>query len=57
MTLLYFQVQVIVNSAEHPQIRMTNIFCPAHWACINPMKEAKVKKKKEAAAKVTDQDI
>ena len=42
MALLYFQVQVTVNSAEHPQIRKTNIFCPTHWAYINPMKEEKV---------------
>lgn len=40
---IYFQIQMTVNSAEqHPQIRITNIFCPIHWAYVDLIKEAKV---------------
>lgn len=38
----YFQIQMTRNSAEqHPQVRITNIFCPILWAYIDLIKEAK----------------
>lgn len=41
--ILYFQIQMTPNSAKgHPQIRITNIFCPTHWAYIDFIKEVKV---------------
>lgn len=40
--ILYFQIQMTVNSTEHPQIRMTNIFCLFYWAYVDLIREAKV---------------